>query len=128
MGWLSHNTISGLERALDRTFLREKTIGQNVANVDTPNYKAKDVVFKDELNRSLKAYRTDPQHFEFSSSSDPGAYVRSETGTTFNNNGNNVDMDREMASLAENQIRYQALVTRLNSEFRGINLVLKGGN
>jgi flagellar basal-body rod protein FlgB len=128
MGWLFNNTVSGLEGALDRTFLREKTISQNIANIDTPNYKAKDVSFKDELNRKLRAYRTDPRHLEFSSSSDPSAYVHPETKTTFNNNGNNVDMDREMTALAENQIRYQALVTRLNSEFQGINRVLRGGN
>ncbi|HEX6922868.1 MAG TPA: flagellar basal body rod protein FlgB [Bacillales bacterium] len=126
MNWFSNNTIFGLEKALNRTSLREKTIAQNVANVDTPNYKTKRVVFKDELDHALRAHRVDSRHFEFSTSSD-AAYVRTETNTVFNNNGNNVDMDREMAALAKNQIKYNALITRLNSEFRQLKLVLRGG-
>lgn len=128
MAWFSDNVISGLEGALNRTALREKTISQNIANVDTPNYKAKKVVFKDEFSRQLKARRTNPRQFEFSTGSNNGAYIIEENGTTVNNNGNNVDMDREMTALAKNQIQYRALVTRLNSEFRQLQIVLKGGN
>lgn len=127
MTWFSDNVVSGLEGALNRTSLQEKTISQNIANVDTPNYKAKKVVFKDEFDRQLKAKRTDSRQFGFSASPNDGAYIVGETGTTVNNNGNNVDMDREMTDLAKNQIQYRALVTRLNSEFRQLKLVLKGG-
>ncbi|HET7656797.1 MAG TPA: flagellar basal body rod protein FlgB [Bacillales bacterium] len=128
MEWFSNQIISGLETALNRTSLREKTISQNIANVDTPNYKAKRVVFKDEFDRELQARRTNPRHVPFSTATARGARVLTESGTTINNNGNNVDMDKEMASLAKNQIKYQAYVTRLNSEFRQLKLVLKGGN
>lgn len=127
MAWFSDPTISGLESALNRTALQEQTISQNIANVDTPNYKAKRVVFKDEFNRQLQARRTDPRHLPFSASTSDNGQVIEESGTTVNNNGNNVDMDKEMTALAKNQIQYQAYVTRLNSEFRQLKLVLKGG-
>ncbi|HET7522091.1 MAG TPA: flagellar basal body rod protein FlgB [Bacillales bacterium] len=127
MSWLSNDVVSGLEKALDRTVLRQKAISQNIANVDTPGYKAKRVVFKDELDRRLQAYRTNPRHFQFSTSSAGGAYIREETDTAFNNNGNNVDMDREMAALAKNQIQYYALVAKLNGTFRRLDYVLRGG-
>lgn len=128
MTWFSDPTISGMENALNRSSLQEKTISQNIANVDTPNYKAKSVVFKDEFNRQLQARRTDPRHLPFSTSSGSGMRVVEESGTTVNNNGNNVDMDKEMTAMAKNQIQYQAYITRLNSEFRQLKLVLKGGN
>ncbi|HEU5140980.1 MAG TPA: flagellar basal body rod protein FlgB [Bacillales bacterium] len=126
MAWFSDGMFSRLGGALDRTSLREKTIAQNIANVDTPNYKAKQVVFREEFDHALKAYRTNPRHLEFSTSSQV-ANVQARNNTVFNNNGNNVDIDREMAALAKNQIKYNALITRLNSEFRQLNLVLKGG-
>ncbi|HET7579057.1 MAG TPA: flagellar basal body rod protein FlgB [Bacillales bacterium] len=128
MAWFSDQTVSGLAQALNRTSLKERTISQNIANVDTPNYKAKHVVFKDELGRQLEARRTNPRHIPFSTSQGNGTYIKKETGTTINNNGNNVDMDREMAELAKTQIRYQALVEQLNWKFKDLRTVLRGGN
>ncbi|HEX7065286.1 MAG TPA: flagellar basal body rod protein FlgB [Bacillales bacterium] len=126
MAWFSNGIVSGLEGALDRTSLREKTITQNIANVDTPNYKAQQVVFREEFEHALRAHRTNPRHLEFSTSSQV-ANVQPKNNTAFNNNGNNVDIDREMAALAKNQIEYNAFITRLNSEFKQLNLVLRGG-
>ena len=64
-------TISQLERGLDFSALKGKVISQNIANVDTPNYKAKNVNFKEVLanaqSNSLEAYRTDSRHIAFNS-------------------------------------------------------------
>ncbi|WJY28743.1 flagellar basal body rod protein FlgB [Sporosarcina trichiuri] len=123
-------TVSLLEKGLNFSADRSKAIAQNVANADTPNYKAKTVNFKSYLNEAktaqLEAYRTDKRHLPFSPSSD-GSPVRTYANFRFNQNGNGVDMDKEQADLAANQIYYNALVDRMGSKFNSLNTVIKGG-
>lgn len=119
-----------LEKALDGSALRQRTIAQNIANVDTPNYKAKKVSFQhtldEAMNRTMSAYRTDPRHFEFSfSRSEP--IITKSNNTMYNHNLNNVDIDQEMADMAKNQIYYNALVDRLSSRFNSLETAIKGG-
>ncbi|MCY8282095.1 flagellar basal body rod protein FlgB, partial [Bacillus inaquosorum] len=47
--------------------------------------------------------------------------------TSYQQNGNNVDVDKEMTELAQNQINYQALVERMNGKFNSLKTVLTGG-
>lgn len=128
---LFSNTFSILERGLDYSSLREKTIAQNIANVDTPNYKAKDVSFKSvfasALDESMKANRTDQRHFEFEQTGSSSSAVTTKNDTQYNQNGNNVDMDKEMTDLATNQIYYNALAERLSGKFTSLQNVIKGG-
>lgn len=128
MAWLLSDAIQNMERALDRTSLQQKTTAQNIANVDTPGYKAKHVVFKDEFDRQMQAYRTNPKHLQFSTSARGGYSISAKNDTVIHNNENNVDMDRQMTNLAKQQIQYQALVQRLNTEFSHLKTVLRGGN
>lgn len=125
MGILSNNMISQLQSALNRTSLNQRLISQNIANVDTPNYKAEHISFNDHFQNSLKANRTEPQHIPFSN--DNNYRVVEDQSTSMQNNGNNVDIDKEMASLAKNQIQYQTLVQLMNSQFSDIKTVIKGG-
>lgn len=128
MTWFNSSVTSGLESALNETALRGQTLSQNIANADTPNYKAKTVDFKKMLNHELQAHQSDPRHLNFSSAGEDASVVRKETGTAVNNNGNNVDMDREMANLAKTQVKYQALTEQMNSQFNRFHSVLRGGN
>lgn len=123
-------TISKLENGLSYATLNHKTIANNIANVDTPNYKAKNVSFKDMLEKeqqmSISAYRTDNRHFDFAiRQSTPG--VNNINGLRYRNNGNAVDMDAEQTKLAENQIYYNALIERMNGKLNTLNTVIKGG-
>jgi flagellar basal-body rod protein FlgB len=123
-------TIGSLERGLDYSATKAKVISQNIANVDTPNYKAKNVsfneVFSGEKLNSLQAYRTNPRHIEFTSRSHhPGVF--NNTNFQYRHDGNGVDMDKEQANLAANQIYYNALVDRLNGKFNSLQNVIKGG-
>lgn len=124
-------TIGNLERGLDYAAIRGKTISQNIANVDTPNYKAKSVSFKEvfenaQSSSSLQAYRTDSRHLPFKN-------VKETTGVfdlsslRYRHNGNGVDMDKEQADLATNQIYYNALVDRISGKFNTLQNVIKGG-
>lgn len=125
------SNISTLERALDYSSLKQKVISQNIANVDTPNYKAKDVSFKsvlqNELDTSFNTYRTDNRHIDFSDSSSSSTGIITQRNVQYNHNGNSVDMDKEMSNLATNQIYYNALIERLNGKFSTLQNVIRGG-
>lgn len=123
----SGSVMKNLEMALDGSALKQKTISNNLANVDTPGYKAKETVFNQELKKSLQAHRTDQRHFSFGTESSSSFSVEEKTNTVMNHNGNNVDVDKEMAELAKNQLYYQTLVQRINGKFNSIKMVVKGG-
>ncbi|MFC3882579.1 flagellar basal body rod protein FlgB [Bacillus songklensis] len=127
---LFSNTFQTLEQGLDYSALKQKTISQNIANVDTPNYKAKDVSFKNAFQQavqsSMRANRTDPRHYEFTSSSSSNSVIIRKNNS-YQHNGNGVDIDHEMSELAENQIYYQALADRLNGKFNSLKTVIGGG-
>ncbi|MBY6036099.1 flagellar basal body rod protein FlgB [Fictibacillus nanhaiensis] len=127
MDLFSSPVMRNLEMALDGSALKQKTISNNLANVDTPGYKAKETVFKQEFDRSLNANQTDKRHVSFSTQTPSSFYVKEQGNTTMNHNGNNVDVDKEMAELAKNQLYYQTLVQRINGKFSSIKMVVKGG-
>jgi flagellar basal-body rod protein FlgB len=128
---LFSNTVSTLENALNYSSAKQKVISQNIANVDTPNYKAKDVSFKavlqDVMAQSFQANKSNPRHFDFSSSASrmPGAINKQ--NVNYNENGNSVDLDKEMADLATNQIYYNALTERISGKFNSLQSVIRGG-
>jgi flagellar basal-body rod protein FlgB len=128
---LFSNTVSLLEQGLDYSSLKSKAISQNIANVDTPNYKAKSISFKSVLNQAThsnnQSFKTDSKHFEFKELENNGLQVTSKN-TNYNSAGNGVDIDSEMSDLATNQIYYNALVERLNGNFQTLQSVIRGGN
>ena len=128
---LFSNTVTALEKGLDYSSLKQKVISQNIANEATPGYKAKDVSFKQSLqeavDQSFSAKRTDGRHFAFKGKPllQPGIITKKDV--SFNNNGNSVDMDNEMADLATNQIYYNALIERMSGKFSSLQNVIRGG-
>ncbi|WP_026689906.1 flagellar basal body rod protein FlgB [Alteribacter aurantiacus] len=132
MELFNNSTNTLLQSALNASVTRQHTISNNIANVDTPNYKAKKTVFSHELekavsNRSMEANRTDVRHFTFNESSSLDAKIINRTNTSYNHNGNNVDVDLEMSDMAKNQIYYNALIDRMNGRFNSIQTVLGQG-
>lgn len=127
--WLFSSTFTNLEKSLDYSMLRHKTIVNNIANVDTPNYKTKDVTrtFSDELNRSLQAFKNDVKHIDFSTTASSEPTIKQRSSTFTNNNGNNVDIDQEMVEFAENQIYYYNMIDRIGGKFNSLTTVIKGG-
>lgn len=124
-------TISSLERGLDFSAAKQKTIAQNIANVDTPNYKTRSVSFNEFLTDAKKtnisAYRTDQKHMNFGvQTSTSGAFDYQ--NFRYSNNGNGVDMDKEQANLATNQLYYNALVDRVSGKLNTLQTVIKGGS
>ncbi|MGY5190453.1 UNVERIFIED_CONTAM: flagellar basal body rod protein FlgB, partial [Bacillus amyloliquefaciens DSM 7 = ATCC 23350] len=84
--------------------------------IDTPTYKAKKGSFRNLLDKetsNLEAVKTDDRHVDFT---DSGAdySILSSGDTSYQQNGNNVDIYKEMTDLAENQINYEALIERMS--------------
>lgn len=106
-------------------------IAQNISNADTPNYKAKEVNFKSELqtaiDSSMLAKRTDARHLDFKGHSSSNVAITTNKSTSYNNNGNNVDIDKEMSDLATNQIYYNAMIERISGKFQSLQSVIRGG-
>ena len=122
-------TISSLEKGLDFSATKQKAIAQNIANVDTPNYKAKSISFGEYLSSakqsSISAHRTQEKHIKFKTKHDSGVFDYS--NYRYNHNGNGVDMDKEQANLATNQIYYNALIDRMSGKLNTLQTVIKGG-
>ncbi|GEN54151.1 flagellar basal body rod protein FlgB [Halobacillus faecis] len=128
---LFSSTFTSLENALDYSSAKNRAISNNIANVDTPGYKAKGVAFKDVLSQEhsfLQAKKTNERHLPFTNDSREPYRTFTKTNTEYNHNGNNVDIDKEMNELAQNQIQYQALVDRMSGKFRSLESVIRGGN
>ncbi len=124
-------TISSLEKGLTYAMTKNKAIAQNIANVDTPGYKAKDVsfkaVFEDIQNNQISSYKSDDKHYDFSISQQGSGGAYSKDHLRARVNGNGVNMDAEQAKLAENTIYYNALIERVSSKYNTLNAVIKGG-
>lgn len=120
--------IRVLDKAMDASWLRNEAIGNNIANVDTPGYKRQDVEFESVLKKALGMSR-------YESMDDKVADIkvgdlRPRTYTDYANysyriDGNNVDIDNENAMLAENQLKYQGLLTSINQEFTNLQTVMQ---
>lgn len=126
---LFDDTIQSLENSLHYSTMKNNVISNNIANIDTPNYKAQNVAFKNVLQEEsskLQLQQTDRQHIPSSENRHTHAIVTNQH-TMYNHNGNNVDVDKEMADLAENQIYYRSLVDRLNGKFQTLQKVVRGG-
>lgn len=118
-------TLPLLQTALNRDSLQQNVIAQNIANVDTPGYKEKQVVFGDVFQNALKAKKTDSRQLSFSN--EGSSRVVQNQSTTIQNNGNSVNIDQQMSDLAKTQIDDQALVAAVNHKLQDLKLVIKGG-
>lgn len=110
-------TIKAVKIALDGLSLREEIIGHNIANADTPGFKASTVTFDNQLRQALgknetgklRLMRTRSGHIDAYGAAGLSPQVMSRTNSTLRVDGNNVDLDLEMIRLAETNIQYQAL-------------------
>lgn len=125
-------SFQSLEQALSTATLKQRVHSSNIANVDTANYKSKKVDFKSVLEaatagQSLSSFRTDPRHVSFSNEGSRDPRVTVNNSTAYKANGNNVDMDVEMAELAKNQLWYNAVTERMSGKFNSMRSVINEG-
>ena len=106
------STIDGLQKQLELNFRRNQAITSNIANSETPQYRAVDLNFSNELDRafdkmggdSSPVKKTDPRHLD--TLTDSGAHLISDLSGATKGDGNNVDIDIQMGKLAYNAGQY----------------------
>lgn len=110
-------TQVALERALAGSALRQRALADNLANANTPGFKRSDVDFHGALARALDG-AAGPDAVQFA--------MQEDTTTSARADGNNVDVDAEMASLAENALDYQSLATVAKARVRILETAING--
>lgn len=121
------DTLNIIGKNLSNLKLKLEVISNNIANLNTPNYKRKDIVFDDIFNDiKLKMKITHPGHKEGSVS-----YVSTKKVVIDNTfperaDGNNVILEKEVKELNEVQVFYQSLIKMLNYILRGRKIVIGG--
>ena len=132
---LFDGTISTLQKTLNAGSLRHKVLTSNIANIDTPNYKAFEVVMEDVLKRDhrfsgpIELVRTSSRHLAGRHSSSKPIKIKVAESNTFNlrADGNTVDLDRTMGKLAENTILYRSAAQIIKKKFQGLKNAIQGG-
>ena len=122
--------VDVLKTAADASWLREEVLTNNIANVDTPNYKRQDVEFTTYLKSALEQAGTPASTMtqKVNEANLSGITTRTYTENTtlsYRMDGNNVDLSTENAELAAEQINYNALIDSMNNEFTRMKAVLK---
>lgn len=110
---------------------RAEVLASNIANADTPGYKAKDIDFADALanakrGQSYRLTKTHEKHFDLSMNSNPAEKYRNpyqpDTG-----DGNTVDVQVERNKFMENAMEYQTSLRFLNGRIKSLNKALSSG-
>lgn len=123
-----------LQKGLDATWLRNEVISNNIANADTPGFKVSEVRFEDVLvsaysegDLELKATREGHIKNLASDIANVDPEVLTDDNSSYRSDENNVDIEAQMVSLAQNSLHYYTLVSKLNSEFGKLNMAIDGG-
>ena len=128
-----------MQKGLSAAWTRNAVIRNNLANVETPNFKASYVEFESLLRKSLEdegrivGRKTHPKHVEIGRGRNIKSFdelrplIRQSTELSMRNDGNNVDIESENVRLAQNSIFYNTLMEKLNSEIRRLRMAISEG-
>jgi len=114
MGMIDNVTVERLGHFLDLTAYRASLIAGNMANVDTPGYRTRDIDFRAELQRAS----ADPEVIPMA------PVMREVRGLNERPDGNNVSLERESLLLAETQLKFRTAVQLLRAEFRRLSTAI----
>lgn len=151
MDLITSLTSQVMNKALDGLSRRHTAIASNLANVDTPNYKRRDVSFEGALSNAIREARnmgslsrrqasndellpmriTDSAHFPIGQSGvsvdDINPTITETQNLEYRLDGNSVDVETEMVQLAKNTERYNAIAKMESGYFKGLRDVITGG-
>lgn len=134
---LLDQSVSFYQKALNVQAYRQELLSSNIANADTPHYKARDIDFRSALkgaletqgSRSLALATTSPKHLN-GGVNERDQWLSGYTGYRQEwqsaVDGNTVNMDQERAAFAENSIHYEASVRFISSLFQGMQRAISG--
>jgi flagellar basal-body rod protein FlgB len=132
------NKIEGktaiLEKALDASWMKNEVISNNIANVNTPGFKKSSVRFEDQMASAasefqLGSIQKDSKFLPIGndSRSISSPEIVQESFTSVRKDGNNVDVDVEMAELAKNTIKFNAIISQISRQFNNIRNAINEG-
>jgi flagellar basal-body rod protein FlgB len=141
------NPLERLERGLDAAWQKNTVIANNIANIDTPGFKAATVdfetIFRDNLSDDKNAKNEPTQSAVFAGTASRNEALRhkslaegerfsvpvtEKSNTSIRMDDNNVDVDAEMAAAAENAIVYDTLSYAASKELGRLRMIINGGN
>ncbi len=133
---LFRNTISMLERSLNLRSLQHRVLASNIANMDTPNYKAVELAVAEEMNgkkdsdSGIQLVRTQTGHLPLKQSPADSVKLKVAQPPPFSlrGDGNTVDLDRTMGRLAENTLLYKTAAQIISQKFSGLKRAIRGGS
>ncbi len=106
------NDLMVYSKALDLRTQKQSVIASNIANADTPGFKAQDINFKTEMAKALSGIQKPAE-----------LLYRTETQSAAD--GNTVDMDTERAAMAENAMQYQILTQLVTDRFKTLRMAVQ---
>ena len=121
-------TTDALAAAINFRQLKQNVTSTNIANAETPGFKAKKLDFEEALSRAVDIHGLGKMHVDHADHypvngnaiSKVRADVYDNPDITVTNDGNTVDLEREMAELAENSIVYKAAIQLINKKLAGL--------
>lgn len=128
-------SMSFYQTALDLRARRHEVLASNIANADTPGYKARDFDFKAELSRALsqgpgragglELKTTAPEHIAASAPAASGVDLKYRVPAQPSLDGNTVDMNMERVEFIQNAIHYQANLQILGNRIKGLKAAMQ---
>lgn len=132
----SSEAQSLLAKAMDGASVRNRVISDNIANVSTPGFKRREVIFEKNLKKVLekdticvKLKVNNPRHMQIVGNPSEGQIepeIKIMNDLSYRNDGNNVDIDVETAKLAKNKISYDAFGQSMSNELSLLRMAITG--
>ena len=127
-------TQSLLYKGLDTASVRNRVIADNIANVDTPGFKRREVIFEENIKKVLekntindKLRTTDSRHMQIKvKDTQIEPEIRELKDLSYRNDENNVDIDVETAKMTKNKLFYDALGQSMSNEIRLLRMAITG--
>ena len=123
----SYNLV---KEGIKASTVRGKAIANNIANINTANYKRFQVVFEDNINNSKSSnlnLKTSNEKHLTGTSTTGNITVEKDESTSMRTDGNNVDLEVEKVNQAANTLKYNALIQQANGKLSNIKYVIAGG-
>ncbi len=133
MSNLFDKTTDALATSLRMRQIRHNVTSANISNAETPGFHAKKVDFEDTLARALdldgnaSMAATHGEHFAIGSTGTPTAEIYENPDVAINNDGNTVDLEKEMSALAENSILYKSALQLINKKMAALKYAISEG-
>jgi flagellar basal-body rod protein FlgB len=116
-----------IRAAMSGLAARQRTVANNIANIDTPNFKGSEVRFEDTLNTAMSRARGGANTPNQTALNASASRTTLNSSTSSRGDGNNVDVDREMQILSEANLTYSALTQAMSSRIGILRSVISGG-